>query len=139
MLYTISTTGDHVVLTLTPDAGINSPNLYQTDFLLERAVSSSVSSLVFDLGQVSCLNSIGSWTIFQVVFKAQEHGKGVFLINVQPDLRSALMEYGVMTMAHVMDTNQELETAVRATRPSPRMTRSHTNEVGMSGINAEGF
>ena len=99
MLYTISTPGQQVVLTLTPDLRINSSKMYETDVLLDYAVSSLVSSIVFDLRAVSDLNSIGSWTIFQVVFKAQECGKLVYLYNVQPSIRSVLVEAGILTIA----------------------------------------
>lgn len=139
MLYTISTPGQQIVLTVTPDLSINSSNMYQTDFLLDHAVASSVSCIVFNLNSVSCLNSIGSWTIFQVVFKAREHGKVVFLYNVQPYIRLLLAEAGILTMVSVIETQEELDKTLRGNPQSPRSTASLAQPAYMQGTHAEGF
>ncbi len=139
MLYTISTPGQQVVLTLTPDLRINSSKMYETDVLLDYAVSSLVSSIVFDLRAVSDLNSIGSWTIFQVVFKAQECGKLVYLYNVQPSIRSVLVEAGILTIARMVETKKELDMVLRESPQSSRSTGSLNHTVNMNGMRAEGF
>ncbi|MFZ1747484.1 MAG: STAS domain-containing protein [Nitrospirales bacterium] len=108
MKCTISTPGQLVVLTLTVDLSINTPNLSRTDLLLDRVVSSPISLLILDLRSLSCVNSIGTWTIFQIVFKAREQGKGVYLYNVQPALHPFLKEGGILEMATTIDTNEEL-------------------------------
>jgi anti-anti-sigma regulatory factor len=108
MKCTISTPGQLVVLTLTVDVSINTPNLKRTDLLLDHVVSSPISLLIIDLRSLSFLNSIGTWTIFQVVFKAREQGKGIFLYNVQPGIQSSLKEAGILEMATTIDTQEEL-------------------------------
>ena len=139
MLYTISTPGQQVVLTLTPDLRINSSKMYETDVLLDYAVSSLVSSIVFDLSAVSGLDSIGSWTIFQVVFKAQECGKLVYLYNVQSSIRPVLEEAGILTMARMVETKKELDMVLRESPQSSRSTGSLNHTVNMNGMRAEGF
>jgi anti-anti-sigma regulatory factor len=113
--------------------------MYETDVLLDHAVSSLVSSIVFDLSAVSGLNSIGSWTIFQVVFKAQEHGKLVYLYNVQPSIRSVLVEAGILKMARMVETKKELDMVLRECPQSSRSTGSLNHTVNMNGMRAEGF
>ena len=108
MKCTISTPGQHVVLTLIVDLSINTPNLSRTDLLLDRVVSSPISLLILDLRSLSCLNSIGTWTIFQIVFKAREQGKGVFLYNVQPSIQPYLKEAGIFELSTSIDTQEEL-------------------------------
>ncbi|MCA9419534.1 MAG: hypothetical protein KC592_00865 [Nitrospira sp.] len=108
MKCTISTPGQHVVLTLTVDLSINTPNLNRTDLLLERVVSSPISLLILDLRSLSCVNAIGTWTIFQIVFKAREQGKGVFLYNVQPSIQPYLKEAGILELSATIDTQEEL-------------------------------
>ena len=120
MLYTISTSGQQVVLTLTPDMSINASNLYQTDLLLEHAVSPSFSAIIFDLRSLTCLSSVGSWTIFQVALNARERGKKVFLYNVQPSIMSTLHEAGVLNQACAVNTKEELDTALRGRQQSLR-------------------
>ena len=139
MLYTISTPGQQVVLTLTPDLRINLSKMYETDVLLDYAVSSLVSSIVFDLRAVSGLNAIGSWTIFQVVFKAQECGKLVYLYNVQPSIRSVLVDAGILTMTRMVETKKELDMVLRESPQSSRSTGSLNHTVNMNGMRAEGF
>ncbi len=139
MLYTISTPGRQVVLTVTPDITINSSNLYQTDFLLDHAVSSSVSCIVFNLSSVSCLNAIGSWTLFQVVFKAKEHGKVVFLYNIQPSVRPVLVEAGILTMVNEIATKEELDKALQGNHQAPRSAGALAHPVYMPGTPAEVF
>ena len=108
MKCTISTPGQQVVLTLAVDLSINTPNLSRTDLLLDRVVSSSISLLILDLRSLSCLNSIGTWTIFQIVFKAKQQGKGVFLYNVQPSIQPYLKEAGIFELSTSIDTQEEL-------------------------------
>ena len=108
MKCTISTPGQHVVLTLTVDLSINTPNLNRTDLLLERVVSSPISLLILDLRSLSCVNAIGTWTIFQIVFKAKQQGKGVFLYNVQPSIQPYLKEAGIFELSTSIDTQEEL-------------------------------
>jgi anti-anti-sigma regulatory factor len=139
MLFTISTHGQQVVLTVTPDLSINSSNLYQTDFLLDHAMSSSVSCIVFNLSGVSCLNAIGSWTMFQVVFKAQEYGKVVFFSNVQPSVRPLLEEAGILTMVSVIETQEELDRALRGKPQTPKSAGTLPQPGYMHGTHAEGF
>ncbi|HBP86599.1 MAG: anti-sigma factor antagonist [Nitrospira sp.] len=108
MKCTISTPGQLVVLTLTVDISINTPNLNRTDLLLEHVVSSPVPLLILDLGSLSCVNSVGTWTIFQIVFKAREKGKGVFLFNLEPSIQSYLKEAGILELAGTIHTQEEL-------------------------------
>jgi anti-anti-sigma regulatory factor len=108
MKCTISTPGQLVVLTLTVDLSINTPNLNRTDLLLDHVVSSPISLLIIDLRSLSCVNSIGIWTIFQVVFKAREQAKGVYLYNLQPALQPYLKEAGILELATAVITNEEL-------------------------------
>lgn len=108
MKCTISTPGQQVVLTLAVDLSINTPNLSRTDLLLDRVVSSPISLLILDLRSLSCLNSIGTWTIFQIVFKAREQGKNVFLYNVQPSIQPYLKEAGIFELSTSIDTQEEL-------------------------------
>ncbi|GJL58279.1 MAG: hypothetical protein NPIRA03_11360 [Nitrospirales bacterium] len=108
MKCTISTPGQHVVLTLTVDLSVNTPNLSRTDLLLDRIVPSPISLLILDLGSLSFVNSIGTWTIFQIVFKAREQAKGVYLFNVQPAVRPLLKEAGIFDMATEITTTSEL-------------------------------
>lgn len=108
MKFTSSTPGQLVVLTLTVDLSINTPNLDHTDLLLDHAVSSPCPVLILDLGSLSCVNSVGTWTIFQIVFKAKEKGKGVFLFNLQPSIQSYLKEAGILELATTIHTQEEL-------------------------------
>lgn len=108
MKCTISTPGQLVVLTLTVDLGINTPNLNRTDLLLDHVVSSPISLIIIDLRSLSCVNSIGVWTLFQVVFKAREQGKGVYLYNLPPALQPHMKEAGILEMAHAINTTEEL-------------------------------
>lgn len=108
MKCTISTPGQHVVLTLTVDLSINTPDLSRTDMILERVVSSPISLLILDLRSLSCVNAIGTWTIFQMVFKAHEQGKAVFLYNVQPSIQPYLKEAGILELSTLIDTREKL-------------------------------
>src|SRR5680860_1494250 len=108
MKCTISTPGQLVVLTLTVDLSINTPNLNRTDLLLDHVVSSPISLLIIDLRSLSWVNSIGTWTLFQVVFKAKEQTKGVYLYNMQPAIQPYLKEAGILEMATAITTNEEL-------------------------------
>lgn len=119
MKCTISTPGQLVVLTLTVDLSINTPNLNRTDLLLDHVVSSPISLLIIDLRSLSCLNSIGTWTIFQVVFKAREQAKGVYLYNVQPALQPYLKEAGILELATAIDTKEELGNMLQGTYRPP--------------------
>lgn len=120
MKCTISTPGQHVVLTLTVDLSINTPNLSRTDMLLERVVSSPISLLILDLRSLSCVNAIGTWTIFQMVFKAREQGKGVFLYNVQPSIQPYLKEAGIFELSTLIDTREKLGTVLDGNFRLPR-------------------
>ncbi len=108
MKCTISTPGQHVVLTLTVDLSVNTPNLSRTDLLLDRVVPSPISLLILDLGSLSCVNSIGVWTIFQIVFKAREQAKGVYLFNMQSAVRPLFKEAGILEMGTEITTTSEL-------------------------------
>lgn len=108
MKCTISTPGQLVVLTLTVDLSINTPNLNRTDLLLDHVVSSPISLIIMDLRSLSYVNAIGIWTIFQVVFKAREHAKDVYLYNVQSNLQPYLNEAGILGMASAISTKEEL-------------------------------
>lgn len=108
MKCTISTPGQLAVLTLTVDLSINTPNLNRTDLLLDHVVSSPISLIILDLRSLSSLNSIGVWTIFQVVFKAREQAKGVYLFNVQTALQPYLKESGILELATAINTQEEL-------------------------------
>lgn len=120
MKCTISTPGQLVVLTLTVDLSINTPNLSRTDVLLDRVVSSPISLLILDLRSLSCVNAIGTWTIFQIVFKAREQGKGVFLYNVQPPIQPYLKEAGIFELATTIDTQEELGNVLEGNYRLPR-------------------
>lgn len=108
MKCTVSTPGQLVVLTLTVDLSINTPNLNRTDLLLDHVVSSPISLLIIDLRDLSCLNSIGAWTIFQVVVKAREQAKGVYLYNMQSALQPFLKEAGILELATAINSKEEL-------------------------------
>ncbi|WP_447962906.1 STAS domain-containing protein [Nitrospira sp. Ecomares 2.1] len=108
MKCTISTPGQLVVLTLTVDLSINTPNLSRTDLLLDHVVSSPISLLIIDFRNLSCVNSIGAWTLFQIVFKAREQKKAVYLYNLQPALQPHLKEAGILEMAHLINTREDL-------------------------------
>ncbi len=127
MKCTISTPGQLVVLTLTVDPSINTPNLIRTDLLLDHVVSSPISLIIIDLRSLLSVNSIGVWTLLQVVFKAQEQGKGVYLYNVQPDLQPNLKEAGILEMATAINTNEELGNVLQGDYRSPR-TVTHAEQ-----------
>ena len=127
MKCTISTPGQQVVLTLTVDLSINTPNLSRTDLLLDRVVSSSISILILDLRSLSCLNSIGTWTIFQIVFKAKQQGKGVFLYNVQPSIQPYLKEAGIFDLSTSIDTQEELGNVLEGNFRLPRLCANEEN------------
>ncbi|WNM56667.1 STAS domain-containing protein [Candidatus Nitrospira allomarina] len=120
MKCTISTPGQHVVLTLTVDLSINTPNLSRTDLILDRVVSSPISILILDLRSLSCVNSFGTWTILQIVFKAREQGKGVFLYNVQPSIQPYLKEAGILELSTTIDTQEELGNVLEGNYRLPR-------------------
>lgn len=127
MKCTISTPGQLVVLTLTVDLSINTPNLNRTDLLLDHVVSSPISLIILDLRSLSCLNSIGVWTIFQVVFKAREQAKGVYLFNVQPALQPHLKEAGILELVTAINTTEELGNVLQGTYrvPDSRVNVEH--------------
>lgn len=133
MLYTISTPGPQVVLTLTPDMSINATNLYRTDLLLEHAVSSSFSAIIFDLGSLSSLNAVGRWVIFQVVCKANERGKRVFLYNVPSSIQSDLDEAGILSLGWLVHTKAELEALLRGDQISVKSTVTLPQMGNMNG------
>ncbi len=120
MKCTISTPGQHVVLTLTVDLSINTPNLSRTDLILDRVVSSPISLLILNLRSLSCVNSIGTWTIFQIVFKAREQGKGVFLYHVHPSIQPSLKEAGIFELSPTIDTQEELGNVLEGNIRHPR-------------------
>lgn len=131
MKCTISTPGQLVVLTLTVDLSINTPNLNRTDLLLDHVVSSPISLIILDLRSLSCVNTIGIWTIFQVVFKAKEQGRGVYLYNVQPDLQPTLKGAGILEMATAINTNEELGNVLQGDYRVPRtVTHAEQNTNG---------
>lgn len=145
MKCTISTPGQLVVLTLTVDLSINTPNLIRTDLLLDHVVSSPISLIIIDLRSLSCVNSIGAWTLLQVVFKAQEQGKGVYLYNVQPALRPHLKEAGILEMATAINTTEELGNVLhgnhrlRGSSANVGLLKSsvregHVSSAGMSSV-----
>lgn len=127
MKCTISTPGQHVVLTLTVDLSINTPNLSRTDLLLDRVVSSPISLLILDLRSLSCVNAIGTWTIFQIVFKAREQGKGVFLYNVQPSIQPYLKEAGIFELSTSIETQEELGNVLEGNFRLPRSCANGEN------------
>ena len=127
MKCTISTPGQQVVLTLTVDLSINTPNLSRTNLLLDRVVSSPIALLILDLRSLSCLNSIGTWTIFQIVFKAREQGKGVFLYNVQPSIQLYLKEAGIFDLSTSIDTQEELGNVLEGNFRLPRLCANEEN------------
>ncbi len=127
MKCTISTPGQHVVLTLTVDLSINTPNLNRTDLLLDHVVSSPISLLIIDLRSLSCVNSIGIWTIFQVVFKAREQAKGVYLYNLQPALQPYLKEAGILELSTLLDTREELGNLLDGNFRLPRSSANGEN------------
>jgi len=110
MMYKISSFRQKVILTVTPDIRINSPNLFRTNLLLDHAMSSTISLIIFDLDSLSSLNFLGSWTIFHVAYKAREHEKCVFLYNVQS---------GILDLATNIRTKEELDAILLAAYQSP--------------------
>jgi anti-anti-sigma regulatory factor len=118
MLYKFSTTGHSLILTLTPDMSINTGNIYRTESLLEHAVSSPISCLVFNLESLSSLNAVGRWTIYQVAYQAKKKGKFVFLCNVPATIEPMLAEAGVLELACVVHNQQELNRVIRGELPS---------------------
>jgi hypothetical protein len=99
MTYTVSTHGQHLVLTLTPDMTINSGNIYKTESLLEHAVSSPIACLVFNLEFLLALNAVGRWTLYQVAYQAKKKGKLIFLYKVPAMLEPMLSEAGIFELA----------------------------------------
>ncbi|WP_342347610.1 STAS domain-containing protein [uncultured Nitrospira sp.] len=145
MKCTISTPGQLVVLTLTVDLNINTPNLNRTDLLLDHVVSSPISLIILDLRSLSCVNSIGVWTLFQIVFKAREQGKGVYLYNLQPALQAHLKEAGIFEMAHAIHTREELGNVLHGNYRLPgsganiehlksSLKEEQVSSVGMSSV-----
>lgn len=139
MMYKFSSFREKIILTVTPDIRINSPNLYRTDLLSNQAVSPSISSIIFDLVSLSSLNFIGSWTIFQVAFKAKEHGKCVFLYNVQPSIQEALVNAGILNLASFIHTKEEFDTVLRGNHPSSAPTVSFRFTEEMKSALAERY
>ena len=120
MMYKISSFRQKVILTVTPDIRINSPNLSRTNLLLDHAMSSTISLIIFDLDSLSALNFLGSWTIFHVAYKAKEHEKCVFLYNVQPSIQPILLQSGILDLAtNIIRTKEELDAIFVGAYPSP--------------------
>jgi hypothetical protein len=84
MLYKFSTPGHSLILTLIPDMSINTGNIYRTESLLEHAVSSPISCIVFNLESLSSLNAVGRWTIYQVTYQAKKKGNSYCCVMFQP-------------------------------------------------------
>jgi anti-anti-sigma regulatory factor len=126
MTYKISSIRQNVILTFTPDMSINSPNLSRTGLLLDHAMSSSISVIIFDLVSVSRLNSIGSWTLFHVAVKAKDCGKQLFLFNVAPAIQSVLLEAGLLNLAAVIHSQNELEHVLRRNYSTPSPGSIHS-------------
>lgn len=118
MQYTFSTPGHSLVLTLTPDISINTGNIYRTESLLEHAVASPISCIVFNLESLPSLNAVGRWTIYQVAYQAKKRGKFVLLCNVPATLERMLAEAGVLELARVIHNQQELDRVIRGELPS---------------------
>jgi anti-anti-sigma regulatory factor len=118
MLYKFSTPGHSLILTLIPDMSINTGNIYRTESLLEHAVSSPISCIVFNLESLSSLNAVGRWTIYQVTYQAKKKGKFVLLCNVPATLERMLAEAGVLELARVVHNQQELDRVIRGELPS---------------------
>jgi anti-anti-sigma regulatory factor len=126
MTYKISSIRQNVILTFTPDMSINSPNLSRTGLLLDHAMSSSISVIIFDLASVSFLNSIGSWTLFHVAVKAKDCGKKLFLFNVAPAIKSDLLRAGLLSLAPVIHTQNELDHVLRGNYSTPSPASLHS-------------
>ncbi|MDR4493492.1 MAG: STAS domain-containing protein [Nitrospirales bacterium] len=128
MKCTISTPGQLVVLTLTADPSLNSSNLNRTDLLLNHVISSPVSLIIIDLNSLSVLSPVGTWTLFQVVHKAKEHGKSVYLYNVHPAIQSYLTNAGICELAIVIYTKHELDKVFQG---KYRLSEALPKSVGM--------
>jgi hypothetical protein len=124
MMYKISSFRQKAVLTVTQDIRINSPNLSRTNVLLDYAVSPTISSMIFDLDSLSCLNFLGCWTIFHVACKAKEHKKYVFLYNVEHSMRPILVDAGILSLATFLHTKEELDIVLRREYQSAESTAS---------------
>lgn len=120
MKYKISYLRNHLILTLTPDMKINSGNLRQTELLLGHAMSSSISCIVFDLGSLSSMNTIGSRALYHLASQANKK-KCVFLSNVSDSLEQSLSESGICEFATVVKSARELDHALRDPRQSGKI------------------
>ena len=118
MTYKISCLRQYLILTLTPDIKINFGDLCQTELLLNHAMSSSISCIIFDLGSLSSMNTIGKWTLYHLAYQATNKGKSVFLSNVSYPLEQILAESGICEFATFVKSPRELDYAIRSERQS---------------------
>jgi hypothetical protein len=116
MMYKISTRGERVVLTMTPDLSINSLNLAQTDLILHRVMSPPIMAIVLNLDSVVCLTFRGSCSILQIVSHAKAHGRWAFLSNVPSSIQPLLFEIGVMDMVRLIESKEDHDLALRGER-----------------------
>jgi hypothetical protein len=116
MMYKISTRGERVVLTMTPDLSINSLDLAQTDLILHRVMAPPIMAIVLNLDGIVCLTFRGSCAILQIVSHAKAQGRCVFLSNVPSSIQPLLVEIGVMDMAKLLESKEDLEPVLRGER-----------------------
>jgi len=113
MRYKISSIHQQIVLTITPDAIIQTNHLQQTKLLMEHAISSSVAFIVLDLHALASIDGIGSRIIYQLIYESQKKGKRVFLLHIQPSLEPDLKVRGILGISHAMKSENELTRAIR--------------------------
>ncbi|GJL49012.1 MAG: hypothetical protein NPIRA01_02390 [Nitrospirales bacterium] len=140
MHYKISCIHQQIVLTITPDAIIQTNHLHQTKLLMAHAISSSVSFIVLDLQALASIDWIGSRIIYQLIHESQKNGKVVFLLHTQPSLEADLQEKGILNISYAMKTEEELTQAIRETLhkrkdvtmyPQQNVTTSGTRTVSL--------
>lgn len=113
MRYKIGCVDDQLVLTLIPDESINVGKLHHAELFLNHAMSTSITCLIVDLNRITSLTPMGCWTMFQMTYQAQEHGKRVFLYRVQASVLPVLQEADLTNLASLIENEKELDRAIK--------------------------
>ncbi len=132
MRYTISTRSGGLLLTLKPDFSINSPTLSQTELILNRMITSPIMAILIDFARLPNLTFRGSWTILQIVFRAQEYGKSVFFSNIQASIEPMLVETGILSRGKVVRSTENFDSTVPATHLPKQNTSIPSVEAGVA-------
>lgn len=118
MRYKISCVGDQLVLTLIPDESINVGKLHHAELFLSHAMSTSITCLIVDLNKLTALTPMGCWTMFQMAYHAQEHGKRVLLYRAPSSILPVLQEADLMSLAGLIENEKQLDQAIKGKSPS---------------------